>query len=63
MLQLFSQDQYDAWAAAGGSTLFGCTAQKTRELRESDRPYRLEPDALRQLDELVEKARWEREVD
>jgi len=25
-------------------------------------PYRLEPDALRQLDELVEKARREREV-
>ena len=60
-LQRTSQDQYEAWAA-GGATLFERTAQKTRELRESARPYRLEPDALRRLDELVEKARREREV-
>jgi len=62
MPQLISQDQYDAWAAAGGSTLLERTARKTRELRESERAYRLEPDALRQLDELVEKARREREA-
>jgi len=62
MPQLISQDQYDAWAAAGGSTLLERTAQKTKELRESDRAYRLEADALRQLDELVEKARREREA-
>jgi trimethylamine:corrinoid methyltransferase-like protein len=61
MPQLISQDQYDAWAAAGGSTLLERTAQKTKELRDSERAYRLEPDALRQLDELVEKARRERE--
>jgi len=36
-LQRASQDQYEAWAA-GGATLFERTAQKTRELRESDRP-------------------------
>jgi trimethylamine--corrinoid protein Co-methyltransferase len=60
MPRLLSQDQHDAWAAAGGSTLLERTAQKTRELRESERTYRLEPDALRQLDDLVERARRER---
>ena len=62
MPQLISQDQYDAWASAGGSTLLDRTAQKTRELRESERAYRLEPDALQQLDALVEKARREHEA-
>jgi trimethylamine--corrinoid protein Co-methyltransferase len=61
MPQLISQDQYDAWAAAGSQTLLERTAQKTRELRESERAYRLAPDALRELDELVETARRERE--
>ena len=61
MPQLIAQDQYDAWAAAGSSTLLDRTAQKTRELRESERAYRLEAGALRQLDDLVEKARRERE--
>ena len=62
MPQLISQDQYDGWAAAGGSTLLNRTAQKTRELRDSEPAYRLEPDALRRLDDLVEKARQEREA-
>jgi trimethylamine--corrinoid protein Co-methyltransferase len=61
MPKLISQDQYDAWAAAGGSTLLQRTAQKTKDLRESARAYELEPGALRQLDELVEKARRERD--
>jgi trimethylamine--corrinoid protein Co-methyltransferase len=61
MPRLISQDQYDGWAAAGGSTLLERTAQRTKELRENERAYRLEPDALQQLDELVEKARRERE--
>src|SRR5450759_4905003 len=61
MPKLISQDQYDAWTAAGGSTLLERTAQKTKALREGERAYRLGPDALRQLDELVEKARRERE--
>jgi trimethylamine--corrinoid protein Co-methyltransferase len=59
MPQLISQDQYDGWAAAGGSSLLERTAQKTTELRERERVYRLEADALRQLDELVETARRE----
>ena len=62
MPQLLSQDQYDAWTSAGGSTLLERTAQKTRELRESERAYRLEPDALGQLDALVEKARRARDA-
>ncbi len=36
MPQLISQDQYDAWAAAGSQTLLDRTTQKTKELRESD---------------------------
>jgi trimethylamine--corrinoid protein Co-methyltransferase len=61
MPQLISQDQYDGWAAAGGSTLLERTAEKTKELRESERVYRLEADALPQLDALVDAARRERE--
>jgi trimethylamine--corrinoid protein Co-methyltransferase len=61
MPELLSQDQYDAWSAAGGSTLLDRTAQKTKELRDGERAYRLEPSVLRQLDGLVEKARQERE--
>jgi trimethylamine:corrinoid methyltransferase-like protein len=61
MPQLISQDQYDAWASAGSQTLLERTALKTKELRESERAYRPEPDALRQLDELVETARQARD--
>jgi len=62
MPRLISQDQYDAWAAAGGSSLLERTAQRTKDLRAGERTYRLEPDALRRLDDLVETARREREV-
>jgi trimethylamine--corrinoid protein Co-methyltransferase len=62
MPNLVSQEQYDAWTAAGSATLLERTAQKTKELRESERAYRLEADALRRLDDLVEKARREREA-
>ena len=62
MPRLLSQDQYDAWATAGGPTLLERTAQKTTELRGCERGYGLEADALRQLDELVETARREREA-
>jgi trimethylamine:corrinoid methyltransferase-like protein len=63
MPQLISQDQYDGWAAAGGATLLERTVRKTKELRESERAHRLEPDALRRLDDLVERARRERKAD
>ena len=62
MPRLISQDQYDAWSAAGGTTLLERTAQKTRGLRESERAYQPAEDALRQLDDLVEKARRERDA-
>ena len=56
MPQLISQDQYDAWAAAGGSTLLERTAAEDRELRESDRAYRLDAGrAARSWTRLVEK--------
>ena len=59
--RLVSQDQYDSWHAAGGATLLERAAQKTKELREGERAYALEPGALAQLDALVEKARLQRE--
>ena len=54
---LVSQDQYDGWAAAGSSSLLDRAAARTRELRESERAYAPAPDALRELDALVERAR------
>jgi len=61
MPRLLSQDHYDAWSAAGSSSLLDRTAKKTRELREGERSYRLGPETAHALDELVEKARTERE--
>ena len=57
---LISQDQYDGWAAAGSSSLLDRAAERTRELRESERAYAPAPDALRELDALVERARTRR---
>ena len=57
MPQLISQDQYDAWAAAGSSSLLQRTAEKTRELRKGEREYALESDAAQALDALVETRR------
>ena len=54
---LISQDQYDSWAAAGSTSLLDRAAGRTRELRESERAYAPAPDALRELDALVERAR------
>ena len=55
--ELISQDQYDAWVAAGSSSLLERAALKTRELRDGERAYAPTPDALRELDALVAKAR------
>lgn len=57
MPDLISQDQYDAWATAGSSSLLDRAAQKTKDLRSGERAYAPEPDALRELDRLVEAAR------
>jgi trimethylamine--corrinoid protein Co-methyltransferase len=54
---LISREQYDSWAAAGSSSLLDRVAARTRELRESERAYAPAPDALRELDALVERAR------
>ena len=59
--RLISQDQYDSWQAMGSSTLLERTAQRTKELREGERAYALEAEALAQLDALVETARLQRE--
>ena len=58
--ELISQDQYDAWVTAGSSSLLERTAVKARELREGERAYAPAPDAVRELDALVEQARRER---
>jgi len=55
--ELISQDQYDAWVTAGSSSLLERAALKTRELRDGERAYAPTPDALRELDALVAKAR------
>ncbi len=54
---LVSQDQYDGWAAAGSSSLLDRAATRSRELRQGERAYAPAPDALRELDALVERAR------
>ncbi len=54
---LVSQDQYDGWAAAGSTSLLERAAARSRELREGERAYAPAPDALRELDTLVERAR------
>ncbi|HET6477049.1 MAG TPA: trimethylamine methyltransferase family protein [Thermoleophilia bacterium] len=54
---LVSQDQYDGWAAAGSTSLLERAAVRSRELREGERAYAPAPDALRELDALVERAR------
>jgi len=60
--ELISQDQYDAWAAAGSTSLLDRAAAKTAELRGGERAYAPAPDALRELDAMVAKAREQHEV-
>jgi trimethylamine--corrinoid protein Co-methyltransferase len=59
---LISQDQYDGWAATGSSSLLERAAERTRELRESERAYAPAPDALHDLDRLVDDARRSRQT-
>lgn len=51
--RLISQDSFEAWQAAGASTLLERAAERTRELRESERAYRPDDDALRELARLA----------
>ena len=55
--ELIGQELHDAWAAAGSASLLQRTAEKTRELRQSEPAYRLDQDAARELDLLVAQAR------
>lgn len=54
---LLNQKPYDAWEAAGGSTLLDRVAQKTRELLSGESAYRLGDDVSAELDRLVDTAR------
>ncbi len=54
---LLTQESHDAWAAAGSASLLQRTADRTRELCESEAAYRLDQDAARRLDVLVAQAR------
>ncbi len=54
---LVSQDQYDAWAVAGSTSLLDRATDRSRALRDSERAYAPATEALRELDALVERAR------
>ena len=55
--RLIGQDSYEAWQTAGAPSLRDRAAERTRELRESERTYRPSDDALRDLERLVAPAR------
>jgi trimethylamine--corrinoid protein Co-methyltransferase len=55
--RLLTQDTHDAWRAAGGVSLLQRAGVRTAELRSAERAYRPDPDALEQLDRLVDAAR------
>ena len=55
--ELMAQESHDAWVGGGASSLLQRAAAKTAELRAAERAYAPTPDALRELDRLVEKAR------
>jgi trimethylamine---corrinoid protein Co-methyltransferase len=50
---LLSQQPYDAWVAAGGTTLLERVADRTRELRSAERDFELGSDAAAELDRLL----------
>ena len=51
--RLISQDSFESWQAAGAPSLLDRAAERTRELRASERAYRPTDDALRELERLV----------
>jgi trimethylamine---corrinoid protein Co-methyltransferase len=55
---LIAQESHDAWEGGGGGGVFSrASPPKTEELRAGERAYAPAPDALRELDRLVEKGR------
>jgi trimethylamine--corrinoid protein Co-methyltransferase len=53
---LLSQQPYEAWDSAGGSTLLEREAVRTAELREAPRLHRLDETQSNELERLVERA-------
>ena len=53
--RLISQDSFESWQAAGAPSLLDRAAERTRELRASERAYRPTDDALRELERLVDQ--------
>jgi trimethylamine---corrinoid protein Co-methyltransferase len=56
MPELIVQESHDAWEAAGAASMLERVVERTRALRESEPRHRLEPEALRALDELVSRS-------
>ena len=50
--RLIAQDSFESWQTAGAPSLLERAAERTRELRASERAYRPSDDALRELDRL-----------
>ena len=54
--RLISQDSFESWQGAGAPSLLERAAERTRELRTSERTYRLADDALRELARLEQRS-------
>jgi trimethylamine--corrinoid protein Co-methyltransferase len=54
--RLISQDSFESWQAAGAASLLDRAAERTRELRASERAYRPSDDALAELARLEARA-------
>lgn len=54
--RLISQDSFESWQAAGAASLLDRAAERTRELRASERAYRPPDDALAELARLEARA-------
>ena len=53
--RMISQDSFESWESAGAPSLLDRAAERTRELRSSERAYRPSDDALRELARLENK--------
>ncbi len=53
--RLIAQDSFESWEVAGAPSLLDRAAERTRELRESERAYRPSDDALRELEHLEQR--------
>jgi trimethylamine--corrinoid protein Co-methyltransferase len=53
--RLISQDSFESWETAGAPSLLDRAAERTRELRASERAYQPTDEALRELERLVDQ--------